>query len=287
MITGAAKIAGVVGWPVAHSLSPLIHNAWIEALGLDAVYVPFAVPPERFADFVAAAKGSDWLTGINVTLPHKESAYELASSRANEVVWAEAANLLLFNGGGGLHAENLDGRGLVSAFADHDANRRALNGPVLVLGAGGAARSALTALHWEGVPTIRVAARRIDAAASLVDHWDDSLRAEAYGFDQLDEALDGVSAVINATSAGLQGRGELPPMTAAPPEAVFMDMVYAPLWTTFLRRAAADGHATIDGLAMLIGQARPSFEWFFGVPAPPAEVVDVRALCLRALGEAP
>lgn len=280
MITGAAKVAGVVGWPVKHSLSPLIHNAWIEALGLDAVYVPFAVPPERFMDFVQGLTLGA-VVGLNVTLPHKESAYAASDRWTDQADRASAVNLLSFEADGGVAGDNTDGQGLLAALMQGGWTPQ--SEPVLVLGAGGAARGAVAALLDGGAAEVRVAARRLEAAEALVSFF--RFDAPAFGIAQLDQALDGVTAVINATSAGLNGVGELPPMDAAPPGAVFMDMVYSPLHTKFLRDAAARGRPTVDGLAMLIGQARPSFEAFFGVEAPPPEVVDVRALCLRALGE--
>lgn len=282
MITGAAKVAGVVGWPVKHSLSPLIHNAWIEALGLDAVYVPFAVPPERFEAFLEGFRGGA-LRGLNVTLPHKTRALELTDLRSEEAAEANAANLLTLEDGR-LRGQNTDGYGLLSALGE----LLIRDGPVLVLGAGGAAGGAIAALLMAGVD-VRIAARRLEAAQTLAvrgELWERaSKRPKPFSFEQLDSAAHSVTAVINATSAGLNGLGELPSMGAAPPGAVFMDMVYSPLRTKFLRDAAARGHPTVDGLAMLIGQARPSFEAFFGVAPPPPEVVDVRALCLKALGE--
>lgn len=280
-ITGAAKVAGVVGWPVAHSLSPLIHNAWIEALGLDAAYVPFAVPPERFESFVEACRFV--LVGLNVTLPHKQRALELAAGWT-AAVYAQAANLLTFDEGE-VSADNTDAEGLLAAFAEQAAEWRADVGPVVVIGAGGAARAAVGALSDAGAPEVRVVARRKEAATELAEmNWCD-MPVRSYGFDNLSSALSGATAVINATSAGLNGAGELPDMAAAPPETVFMDMIYSPLRTAFLEAARVRGHSTVDGLAMLIGQARPSFLAFFGVEPPSAEVVDVRALCLRALGE--
>jgi shikimate dehydrogenase len=282
MITGAAKVAGVVGAPVAHSLSPLIHNAWIEALGLDAAYVPFAAPKGKFEAFVEAHR-SGTLVGLNVTLPYKRKAYDLADVRSKAAEDAFSANVLLFSKvDGEVFADNTDGQGLIEALTT--AGWRASAGPVLILGAGGAAAGAVAAMTAAGVTDVRVAARDSSKARGLfqtggMDQW------SSYGFDQLRVAGEDVAAVINATSAGLNGEGELPAIESAPRTAVFMDMVYKPLRTRFLKSASTRGHPAVDGLEMLIGQARPSFEAFFGFAPPPHDVVDVRSLCLRALGE--
>ncbi len=275
--SGAATVAGVAGWPVRHSLSPLIHAAWLADAGVDGAYVPFAVPPGRFAAFVEGLRGGA-VRGLNVTLPHKEAAFALADRRSGAAEAAGAANLLLFEPDGSVAADNTDGAGLVGALEAADA----LRGPALVLGAGGAARGAVAALLLRGME-VRVANRTRARAEALADGLP-ALRA--FGWEALDAAADGAALVVNATRAGLEGDGAIPlPWDRLAPGAAAMDMVYAPLRTPFLRAAEARGLATVDGLAMLLGQARPSFAAFYGVQ-PPAEV-DVRALCLRALGEAP
>ena len=274
-LTGRAVVAGVVGWPVEHSLSPLIHGAWLKAAGIDGLYAPFAVPPERLDAFVDGLRGSN-VGGLNVTLPHKARAFALTDSRSPAATAAGVANLLRFTADGGLQADNTDGAGLIAALREADA----LHGPVLLLGAGGASWGAAAALAGVGLE-LRVANRTVERAEALAA----AFGAHAYGFDRLQAAVDGVALVINATSAGLGGRGELVlPWSGFRAGAVAMDMVYTPLRTAFLRTAQAHGLATLDGLAMLIAQARPSFAALYG-QEPPADT-DVRALCLDALGEA-
>lgn len=282
-LSGSAKVAGVVGWPVAHSLSPLIHNAWIEALGLDAAYVPFAVPPERFQRFVDGLRGGA-VGGVNVTLPHKRLALDLAEDRSPRAGGADAANVLVFRQDASVFADNTDGEGLLAALDAGVPDWRVHSGPAVVLGAGGAAFGAVHALLGARVPAVRIVARRPGAAAALVQRFGFS-ECEAYGFDRLSSALEEATLVVNATFAGLNGEGTLPPLVGAQPGTVALDMVYRPLRTGFLADAEARRLRTVDGLAMLVGQARPSFEALFGVPPPPPEVVDVRALCLRAMGE--
>ena len=278
-ITAQTRIAGVVGHPVGHSLSPVIHNAWIEAAGLDAVYLAFAPPEARFEALVNGLRDQVAL-GLNVTIPFKERAAVLADRRTAAVERAGAANLLVFEPDGGVTADNTDGIGLMGALSE--AGGLAILSPVVVLGAGGAARGAVLSLLDSGVSAIRLVNRsreRAEAIAVL------DARVMVMGWDEAGDALDGVSAVINATSLGMTGQ---PPLELildrAPPTAVVMDMVYRPLKTRLLKAAERRGHPTADGLSMLIAQARPSFEAFFGRP-PPADL-DVRALCEQILGQA-
>jgi shikimate dehydrogenase len=278
--TGAAKVAGVAGQPVRQSLSPLIHNAWIAAAGLDAIYVPFAVAPGRFEPFLQGLRVSG-VVGLNVTLPFKEDALRLADEADEAARAAGAANRLLIRADGSIEARNTDGLGLLQAFVEQAPQWRPTDGPVLVLGAGGAARGAAAALRAAGA-TVRVVNRTAARAEALAESLPG---VQAWPRERLAAALGDVTAVINATAAGLEGQGEPDlPFSRLPSGAVVMDMVYKPLRTTFLRRAAAQSHQTVDGLAMLIGQAAPAFEAFFG-EAPPLNV-DVRTLALRALGEA-
>ena len=282
--TGAATVAGVVGWPVSRSLSPRIHAAWLAAAGIDGLYAPFAVAPERFDRFVEGLRGGA-VAGLNVTAPHKARAFALADVRTPAAAAAGAANLLRYDAQGGLTADNTDGAGLLAALRAADA----LHGPVLLIGAGGASWGAAAALAGEGVE-LRVANRTVERAEALAA----AFGAHAFGLDRMDAAAEGARLVVNATTlgfgatggAGGDGGGEAPPVAWArlAPGATAMDMVYAPLRTPFLRAAAAHGLSTVDGLAMLIAQARPSFAAFYG--RPPPEGVDVRALCLAALGEA-
>ena len=277
-LSGRALVAGVVGHPIAHSLSPLLHNAWIAAAGLDAAYVPFAPGETGFRRLVQGFRGGA-VRGLNVTLPFKEEALNLADRADAAASAAGAANLLLFHADGVIDARNTDGLGLLAAFADQAPSVDLGAGPVVVLGAGGAARGAAAALKNAGVTELRIVNRSVDRAGALAE----AFGGVAYSLGQASVAFDGAVAIINATSAGL---GENPPVTwpleAAPTTAAVMDMVYKPLLTPLLSAAQNRGMPTVDGLAMLIGQARPSFEAFFG-QAPPTGL-DVRALLLEAIG---
>jgi shikimate dehydrogenase len=268
-------IAGVVGNPIAHSLSPAIHNAWIGAAGLDAEYEPFLAPLDGFAAFVADLR-TRGVRGLNVTIPFKQEALALADDASELASLAGAANVLVFEGNE-IRADNTDGPGLLEALATQ--GFQAGDGPAVILGAGGAARGAAAALVLAGSPQVRIVNRTRERAhalaASLGDKVIDYQRAEA--------AFEDAALIINATSLGLGGgEGPRAPFECAPGSAVVMDMVYKPLVTDFLDKAAERGHPTVDGLEMLIGQARPSFEAFFGRP-PPADV-DARAVAIAAMG---
>lgn len=278
-ITASTIIAGVAGWPVRHSLSPLIHNAWLEAAGVDGVYVAFGTPEDSFKDFVRGARGGA-VRGVNVTLPFKQQALAMATRATDRARAAAAANVLVFETDGTISADNTDGLGLIAAFTGQARGFDFAAGPMVILGAGGGARGATAALLAAGCPEVRILNRTLAKAQALAAEL--GAGVVAGGLTDAPRAFEGVTAVINATSAGLANAGLLAvPLEVTPSSAVMMDMVYKPLMTPFLLQAQALGRRTVDGLEMLIGQAAPSFEAFFGQP-PPA-TADVRALALAAL----
>ena len=279
-ITGATVVAGVVGHPIAHSMSPILHNAWLAAAGIDGIYVPFDVSPENFGSFINGLRGGS-LSGLNVTVPFKTQALALADKVSERARLAQAANVLVFGADGAILADNTDGLGLLSAFAVQAPAFDPAAAPVAILGAGGAARGAAAAFLSAGARDIRIFNRTVARAEEIATDLGDGVRA--YGLDQARTGFEGVGALINATSAGLSGSGGLDvPIAATPEAAVVMDMVYKPLLTPFLAQAQALNRPTVDGLEMLIGQAIPAFHAFFGQPPP--EGVDVRTLAKQALG---
>ncbi|RYF95631.1 MAG: shikimate dehydrogenase [Caulobacteraceae bacterium] len=282
-VSGATLVAGVAGCPVTHSLSPVIHNAWIAAAGLDAVYVPFNVPQDGFAAFATALRGGV-IKGVNVTIPFKETALELSDLAGQLAEKAGAANLLTFPADGSIVARNTDGPGMLDAIFEQAPGYDPTAAPTVILGAGGAARGAAAALVMAGSPAVRIINRTAERAVGLARTVGGA--TSGFGFGDHRAALADAGLVVNATSLGLGG-GAGPDIDfgSLPPAAVVMDMVYKPLETRFLAAARAAGHRTVDGLEMLIRQAAPSFEAFFG-QAPPDDV-DVRSLCLQALGVAP
>lgn len=280
-ITGHTKVAGIAGQPVSQSLSPVIHNAWLAAASIDGVYVAFAPEQVRFNTFVDGLRGGA-IRGLNVTMPFKEDALEIADTVSPRAEMAGAANLLTFGEDGQVVADNTDGVGMLGALAAQAPGFDTSSGPVVVLGAGGAARGAVAALLLAGCPEVRVVNRTVARAEAIAAEVGGPV--EPLGLGDIGAALGGAKAVINATSAGFSGAGTLEiPWEALPSDAVVMDMVYKPLVTPLMAEAEARGHRIVDGLEMLVQQAAPSFEAFFGQPPPPG--VDVRALCLRALGQ--
>ena len=276
-ITGATPAAGVVGRPIRHSLSPLLHNAWLEKAGVDGLYMALSPTEPGFPHLVEGLRGGAVL-GLNVTLPFKAAALAAADHAAPLARAAGAANLLLFREDGTIEARNTDGEGLLYAFARQAPALDLTAGAVLILGAGGAGRGAAAALAQAGVKDIRILNRtrsRAEAIAAAV------AGVTAYGGDEMGAAAAGAGVVINATSAEIAG-GDVPfDFAALPTDAVVMDMLYRPLLTRFLLRAQTQGFQTVDGLDMLIGQAMPSFEAFFGQAPPPD--LDARALLLNAM----
>jgi len=278
-ISGATTVAGVAGAPVRHSLSPILHNAWIAAAGLDAVYVAFSPGADRFRAFADGLRGGV-VRGLNVTLPFKADALAAADRASDIARRSGAANLLVFESDGSIVADNTDGMGLLAAFAEQAPAFSPTARPVVIVGAGGAGRGAAAAFVGAGAPQVRVVNRTRARAEEIARALGPAV--SAFGLDEARAAFDEAGAVVNATSVGLTADAPLDlPLDALPASAAVMDMVYKPLRTPLLRAAAARGLVTVDGLAMLIGQARPSFEAFFGQPPPD---LDVRTLALQTLG---
>jgi shikimate dehydrogenase len=279
MISGRTTVAGIVGRPVTHSLSPLIHNAWLAAAGIDGVYVPFTPDAFGFERLANGFRGGA-IRGLNVTIPFKEAALAVSDQATPLARRAGAANVLVFDRNGKILADNTDGQGLLGAFAVQAPGWDVLNGPVTVIGAGGAARGAVAALLEAGAPKVWLLNRTLAKADAIAR--DLGPRVAPLPLSHGASAMQQTTAVINATSAGLDGAGDLKvPLELTHPSTVVMDMVYKPLETPFLAQARALGRPTVDGLEMLIQQAIPSFQHFFG-QAPPASV-DARALALEAL----
>jgi shikimate dehydrogenase len=255
------KAACVIGWPIEHSRSPLIHEYWIRQLGLGAEYRREAVPPDRFADFIAHLADHGYV-GANVTVPHKEAA--LALSAPDALAAAVGAANTLWRDGGVLRSTNTDVEGFVASL---DAGVPDWAGGVesaVVLGAGGGARAIVFGLIERGVRHIHVVNRSLDRAVAMQQRFGD--RVVPCGWDQRQNALAGAGLLVNTTTLGMAGQPplliELAPLPAT---AVVADIVYAPLVTPLLDAAGARGLRTVDGLGMLLHQAVGAFARFFGV----------------------
>jgi shikimate dehydrogenase len=255
------KAACVIGWPVAHSRSPLIHNYWIKEHGLVAEYRREAVPPEKIAEFLPQLEDLGYV-GANVTVPHKEAALSLSDpdDRAEAV---GAANTL-WRDEGRLRSTNTDVEGFVANLdAIVPSWDRGLRTAV-VLGAGGAARAVVYALIGRGVECVRVANRRVERAEALRDRF--GRRVEPAHWRDVPRLFANADLLVNTTSLGMTGQPRLElDLTPLVPSAVVADVVYAPLETDLLKAARARGLRAADGLGMLLHQAVGGFERWFGV----------------------
>jgi len=270
-ISGHAKLAGVVGWPVAHSRSPLLHNHWISTLGLEAVYVPLAVKSE---DLEAALRALPKLgfEGANVTVPHKEAALRICDTLDAAAKRIGAVNTIICHEDGTLEGRNTDAIGFYESFKDVTNGDDLDGATAVVLGAGGAARAIVAALIDLGCDCIRIANRTDERAETLAAFFkEEKVKIEAVLWDARDDALDGATIVVNTTSLGMEGDADpqvaidLAPLAQG---SIVADIVYTPLVTPLLAAAKELGHTTINGLRMLIEQARPGFEAWFGQKPP-------------------
>ena len=256
-------LAGVMGWPVGHSRSPLLHNYWIRKYGLNGSYVLLPVAPERLPEAVRglAALG---FAGCNVTLPHKVEAMSLVDSVAPMARRIGAINTIVVQPDGSLHGLNNDGFGYLASLLDADPTWRADAGPITVLGAGGAARAVLVALAERGATEIRLLNRTDAKAQALAAEVGAPVRALPWASRR--EALADVAMLVNTTSQGMHGNPPLDlDLAALPRQALVSDVIYVPLETPLLAQARARGNPTVNGLGMLMNQARPAFEAWFGV----------------------
>lgn len=260
-LTGAAKLAGVMGWPIAHSRSPRIHGHWLKQYGIDGAYVPLAIRPEHLSEAFAALPKVGF-RGWNITLPHKEAALRLVDARTPAADRIGAVNTVTVQPDGSLSGDNSDAFGFI-AHLYQSAPDWPRQKPAVVLGAGGAARAICFALLEAGVPEIRLINRTLARAESLAADNGSSVRPVAW--DEREGALDGAGLLVNTTSLGMHGQPSLElRLDALPGDAVVNDIVYVPLETPLLAGAKARGLETVDGLGMLLHQARPGFERWFG-----------------------
>ena len=281
ILTGAGKIAGVVGWPIRHSLSPLLHGYWLEELKIDGALVPLGVPREDFARVIASLQRAGF-RGVNVTVPHKEAAFALAHSRDAAAEAAGAANLLIFHAGGRIEGRNTDAVGLRESL------RQDMGGlqrkTVAMLGAGGAARGALLALDALKVGRIHLLNRSPDKAAQLTMALKKVVMSDIQpgALEDWANIAGHADLIVNTTSAGMKGHAPLDlDLSLLRKGGAVLDIVYNPLETPLLKAAKARGLKTIDGLGMLMHQAAPSFEAFFG--ATPKVTPGLRAHLEKAL----
>lgn len=256
-------LAGVVGSPVSHSLSPKLHGHWLRRYGIEGYYIPMDVAP---ADLPEAIRTMSKLgfAGANVTIPHKEAVLELADMVTDRAAVIGAANTLVFREDGRIHADNTDGHGFVENLRRNAPEWDPSAGPAAVVGAGGATRAVLASLIELGAREIRLANRTRARAEALADAF--GPKVKVFSWIRAGDMLEGVALMVNASSLGMVGKADYRvPLDALPSRAVVCDLVYVPLRTSLLERAEEIGCATVDGLGMLLHQAAPGFERWFGV----------------------
>ena len=255
-------LAGIIGAPVGHSRSSRLHAHWLGKYAINGQYVPMEISQNNLADALAMLPKLGFV-GVNVTIPHKERVLALADVVSDRAAVIGAANTLKFQRNGKVHADNTDGYGFTQNLVQSARNWTPTEAPAAVFGAGGAARAIIAALIDAGVPEIRLANRTRARADALKSEFGAKIRV----FDWVKAAtiVEGALTVVNATSLGMLGQGRFRvPLDGLSPKATVTDLVYTPLRTEFLQAAAAAGCDTIDGLGMLLHQAVPGFERWFG-----------------------
>ena len=255
-------LAGVIGSPIAHSKSPQLHRHWLKTYGIAGYYIPMEVSGQNLEEVVRTLPKMGFV-GVNVTIPHKEAILSIADLVTDRAILIGAANTLIFRKDGKIHADNTDGYGFLENLKKGAPDWQAKSGPAAVLGAGGASRAVIASLLDSGVPEILVSNRTRVRAEKLRDDF--GSRVRVFDWVQAGNMLDHASLVVNTTSLGMIGKGEMRvPLDGLRPASVVTDLVYAPLRTKLLETAESIGCVTVDGLGMLLHQAVPAFERWFG-----------------------
>lgn len=270
-------LAGVIGSPIAHSKSPSLHMHWLKSLGIAGHYIPMDIAQDDLADVIKMLPKMGFV-GVNVTVPYKETVMELADLVTDRAALIGSANTLIFRKDGKIHADNTDGYGFLQNLRQKAPEWNPKAGPTVVLGAGGAARAVIAALNEAGVPEILITNRTKQRAEKLKKDFGKRLRV--VDWVQAGNILEEATTVVNTTSLGMMGKPPLRvPLDGLQKGALVTDLVYAPLRTHLLNEAEKAGCVTVDGLGMLLHQAVPAFERWFGVR--PDVTDETRAAVLR------
>ena len=255
-------LAGVLGSPIAHSRSPQLHGHWLKKYEIPGFYIPMDVAPDNLEQVLRTLPQAGF-KGVNVTIPHKEQALEIADTVSDRAKRIGAANTLTFLPDGGIEADNTDGYGFLTNLQQGAPDWKPASGPAVVLGAGGAARAVIVALLDAGVPEIRLSNRTKSRAEQLRADFGDQVVVSSWGDMSAD--LQGAALLVNTTSLGMGGKPSLDlDIEGIDPDTVVTDLVYTPLETDLLKKAAALGCSTVDGVGMLLHQAAPGFCRWFG-----------------------
>ena len=270
-------LAGVIGSPVAHSKSPRLHTHWLKVHGLQGHYIPMDIVSDDLETALRTLPKLGFV-GVNVTIPHKEAVMKIADIITDRAALIGAANTLIFRKDGKIHADNTDGYGFIENLRQNAPDWDPKAGPAAVLGAGGAARAVVASLLDVGVPEILISNRTRARAGALAQDF--GARLTVVEWVQAGNMLEDASTIVNTTSLGMVGKPELRvPLDGLRAGQVVNDLVYAPLQTRLLREAQDMGCTVVDGLGMLLHQAVPAFERWFGVR--PEVDAATRAAVLR------
>jgi len=261
-LSGKTRVAAVLGWPISHSLSPRLHNYWLKENRIDGVYIPLAVNPDNIANVVKLLPHLG-LTGVNLTVPHKEAAMMFVDGVDSLAKRVGAINTIVIAEDGSLQGRNTDVFGFKEALNQNTGTDIIRDGTAVVIGAGGASRAVIVALLDLGAREIRIVNRTSEKAELLAASWGPILRPVLW--EERNEALSGASFLVNTTTLGMEN---MPPLDltldALPKNAVVNDIVYRPLLTPLLCAAKERGNSVVDGLWMLLQQGRPGFAAWFG-----------------------
>lgn len=255
-------LAGVIGSPVAHSRSPALHGYWLRRYGIRGHYIPMDIAQGDLREALRMMPKLGFV-GCNVTIPHKEAVLQLADVITDRAALIGAANTLIFRKDGKIHADNTDGAGFVANLRQNAPHWKPASGPAVVFGAGGAARAVVAALIEVGVPEIRLTNRTRARAEAIKSDFGGKI--SVYEWVQAPAMLEGAATVVNTTALGMTGKSDFNvPLHTLEPSALVTDIVYTPLMTQFLIEAQDKGCTVVDGLGMLLHQAAPGFERWFG-----------------------
>jgi len=262
MLSGNATLAAVIGWPVGHSLSPRLHGYWLEKYAIDGAYVPLAIAPDDFEAAVRMLPNMGF-AGANVTVPHKRAALTAVHKADENARRVGAVNTIVCQPDGTLLGQNTDGFGFMENIGSNCPDWNAKGKPAVILGAGGAARAIVAALIDAGVSELRLVNRTEKNAEALAADIGGAISVVGWG--DAAAALDGAGLLVNTTTLGMTGKPLLElSLDTLPLDAVVTDVVYAPLETPLLQQARARGNPAVDGLGMLLHQARPGFSAWYG-----------------------
>ncbi|MEQ9260246.1 MAG: shikimate dehydrogenase [Roseovarius sp.] len=256
-------LAAVIGSPIAHSKSPQLHNHWLKVNGLPGHYIPMEVDTSDLEQVLRTLPKMGFV-GVNITIPHKEKVLEIADLITDRATLIGAANTLIFRSDGRIHADNTDGYGFINNIRQAQPEWDFAAGPAAILGAGGAARAVVASLLDVGVPEILISNRTKVRAEALRSDFGKRLRV--VDWVQAGNMLEEAKTVVNTTSLGMLGKPPMRvPLDGLRAGTLVNDLVYAPLKTAFLAEAEELGCITVDGLGMLLHQAAPAFERWFGL----------------------